>query len=581
MPHDLTARASRGEFAGEGGWSGDADVAAILRYPPFCHIERARFPNGEASIRQLIVEHSRLRHFAAGDVIARRGEYMNTAYLILRGAAVAMVRDVVDAAAGESTSRLRNSIWYRLAASMRGGLERRATVRSGGSRRSAALHLRRNAEYPQLYVKDIAAVFADGRSTRLGPGNLIGEVAVMARSPCDYTAAAAEPLTALEIRWQGLRQLRRDKAFAAAMDRQYRDSTLRSWLTAHPILRYCPPEAVDRLAAEAELLSFGDREWFSQYQASKSTGAATDDAIEPVIASEGEHADHLLLIRSGFARQCHRYGSGQRTTAYLAQGQVFGWEEICHNAGLPAVDWLPYQHTLRGLGYLDVIRVAKPLVEELVLPFCRAADRPQRISRPRISPFGETTPASDRQPGAEELPAEWLDALVDDRLVNARSALVIDIDRCTRCDDCVRACAAGHAGLPRFTRAGVSVGHYQVAQSCMHCVDPVCMVGCPTAAIRREPNTGIVVIEETACIGCGVCAAACPYDNIVMEMLDEPRSADGPKVELPQIQVASKCDLCVGLRTGPACVAACPHDALARVDLSDTARLRSFLGLEE
>ena len=32
---------------------------------------------------------------------------------------------------------------------------------------------------------------------------------------------------------------------------------------------------------------------------------------------------------------------------------------------------------------------------------------------------------------------------------------------------------------------------------------------------------------------------------------------------------ATKCDLCAGIPGGPACVRACPHDALARIDFRD------------
>jgi len=32
---------------------------------------------------------------------------------------------------------------------------------------------------------------------------------------------------------------------------------------------------------------------------------------------------------------------------------------------------------------------------------------------------------------------------------------------------------------------------------------------------------------------------------------------------------ATKCDLCAGSAGGPACVKACPHDALSRIDFRD------------
>ena len=104
----------------------------------------------------------------------------------------------------------------------------------------------------------------------------------------------------------------------------------------------------------------------------------------------------------------------------------------------------------------------------------------------------------------------------------------------------------------------------------MHCVDPVCMIGCPTGAIHRNVEQGVVVINDDTCIGCGTCANSCPYDNI---RLVEIRNLRGQPVLDPQTQMpilkATKCDLCYTQLGGPACVRACPHDALQRVDFRE------------
>jgi Fe-S-cluster-containing dehydrogenase component len=97
----------------------------------------------------------------------------------------------------------------------------------------------------------------------------------------------------------------------------------------------------------------------------------------------------------------------------------------------------------------------------------------------------------------------------------------------------------------------------------------VCMIGCPTAAIHRDQESGQIVIEDETCIGCGTCASSCPYENIRMV---EIRDGSGHAVRdgatnLP-IMKATKCDLCVDELGGPACQRACPHDALVRIDLS-------------
>ena len=98
--------------------------------------------------------------------------------------------------------------------------------------------------------------------------------------------------------------------------------------------------------------------------------------------------------------------------------------------------------------------------------------------------------------------------------MEAQSLLVMDLERCTRCDACVRACADAHDGVTRLIREGQRFDKYLVATSCRHCRDPLCMVGCPVGSIRRRNSLEVII--ENWCIGCGLCAKNCPYGNINM-----------------------------------------------------------------
>src|SRR5262249_4259988 len=71
---------------------------------------------------------------------------------------------------------------------------------------------------------------------------------------------------------------------------------------------------------------------------------------------------------------------------------------------------------------------------------------------------------------------------------------------------------------------------------------------------------------EPTCIGCSNCANRCPWGNIVMFETDEKRP-DGKAVE-----VATKCDLCIGRAEGPACVQMCPHGSAQRISFKDMER---------
>src|SRR5579862_3559925 len=79
-----------------------------------------------------------------------------------------------------------------------------------------------------------------------------------------------------------------------------------------------------------------------------------------------------------------------------------------------------------------------------------------------------------------------VDSFLTQGLMEAQSWLILDLERCTRCDQCVRACAEAHDGVSRLIRDGLRWDKYLVATSCRHCKDPLCMVGCPVGSIRRS-----------------------------------------------------------------------------------------------
>jgi Fe-S-cluster-containing hydrogenase component 2 len=177
--------------------------------------------------------------------------------------------------------------------------------------------------------------------------------------------------------------------------------------------------------------------------------------------------------------------------------------------------------------------------------------------------------------------------------------LLIDLNTCTRCDDCVRACADTHQGTPRFIREGLRYQRWSVVTACYQCTDPVCTVGCPTGAISRALGTLEVTIREDICVGCEACAKACPWDNIVMvpnrtptdfvknwsanqkkkviTLVDADQAAGWAAERDRFINVATKCDLCVGREQGPACVQMCPHGSAVRVSFKDLGTVSSTL----
>jgi Fe-S-cluster-containing dehydrogenase component len=293
--------------------------------------------------------------------------------------------------------------------------------------------------------------------------------------------------------------------------------------------------------------------------------------MEPLIAEEGNYADGLIMIRAGFAHVTERVDFGQRTIGYLGRGGVFGFGEISHNYRFE--EKVNLQSSLRALGYIDILRVPTSIIEKYVLPHY-----PEHMVPSRIVPRGFAQSAWKEERSGQEIATGIMEFLVDNRYINGTAAMIIDTDRCTRCDDCVRACSSAHDNNARFVRHGKRFQNYIVANACMHCVDPVCMIGCPTGAIHRESHKGQVVINDVTCIGCATCANSCPYDNIRMVSIRDGRGdlILAQSTNVP-VEKATKCDLCVDQLGGPACERACPHDALKRVDMRETDSLIEWI----
>jgi Fe-S-cluster-containing hydrogenase component 2 len=193
-----------------------------------------------------------------------------------------------------------------------------------------------------------------------------------------------------------------------------------------------------------------------------------------------------------------------------------------------------------------------------------------------------------------------LRSLVGGGVIEGTEVLVIDLDKCVHCNECEEACARRH-GHSRMNRKGMVVGNISIATACRQCQDPVCML-CSRAGIARLPSGEVYITES--CIGCGICAKRCPYDNIsIMTLADEinerqaswqrfssffthgagkergrknlpmlstaapgPMDAQRPRDAYGELRkkLAIKCDLCAGY-DNQACVQACPTGAAIRV----------------
>lgn len=148
-----------------------------------------------------------------------------------------------------------------------------------------------------------------------------------------------------------------------------------------------------------------------------------------------------------------------------------------------------------------------------------------------------------------------------------RNCLVIDLDRCTGCDTCMVACKHENGvALGVYWNRVKPMGPfgtypdlqmYWLPDQCQQCKNAPCIDVCPTGASQRDPDTGAVIVDKDACIGCQACIPACPYDA---------------RTYLEDENIVVKCTLC-NQRTSkgddPACVTSCCTGARMWGDLDD------------
>lgn len=331
---------------------------------------------------------------------------------------------------------------------------------------------------------------------------------------------------------------------------------------------------------------------------------------------------HVML--EGFvkvARHSSR-GSGERILAYRQEGDYF----------VGGLDLLGDGRAVTVTS-INRTRVAEVPQQTMQMLLARYPEVEQRF-RTRLQEYRESALAAKTQtfigspetirallqqsqreqtvspmPSANAEARQGLRALVSDGVIEGTEVLVIDLDKCVHCSECENACARRH-GHSRMNRKGIVVGNISIATACRQCQDPVCML-CSRAGIARMPSGEVYITDS--CIGCGICAERCPYDNITIVSLQDTTAAStanstwqrftnfftrgtgkerGKKL-LPMAgstplndmyatpgpldfqqpydafgemrkKLAIKCDLCAGYEN-QACVQACPVGAAVRV----------------
>ena len=416
-------------------------------------------------------------------------------------------------------------------------------------------------------------------------GSIFGEVGLISGRPRGATIVAAEDTIVVEISRLAALKLQSQVPSAKA--------------------------AIERITTERQLLQmFGSGLTSEDIREVVDTSKIVRVAAGDAIIREGEDENDIYVIRVGSMIVEKDIGGKPVFLSYLPAGSYVG--------EMALIDGSKRTATVKAAIKSEVIRIDGDAFKKVLdaHPALMERARKDMESRRTINNFIESE--KDNFGGAVDLYSQTAQFLLDHGLGEATDALLIDERLCVGCDNCERACADSHDGLSRLDReAGTSYAHLHVPTSCRHCEHPHCMADCPPNAIRRG-NDGEVFINDT-CIGCGNCQRNCPYGVIRMDAKppEKPsllswiffgkgpgpgeapykwRSKLGLKKEVARLEAeqdakaaaaaaageeytreeinpaevqlrkqAVKCDMCKGIKGGPACVRACPTGAAIRV----------------
>lgn len=269
----------------------------------------------------------------------------------------------------------------------------------------------------------------------------------------------------------------------------------------------------------------------------------------------GDQATTFYLVRQGFLKAWRTEGESESILAYLRDKDFFGDLELVEGRARTA--------TVTAMEPVELIELSRQAFGSLYQNYPNVINAYRKYDlEVRGGGGGGGGPAA----GASKTGMMFTSDLIGLGVAQARSALIIDMDLCVRCGNCVQACSDLHNGYSRLIRRGKKLSRRPKTggalenlffpNSCLHCRTPDCMAPCPVGSIARDKD-GEVYIKDH-CVGCGGCAKACEFGNISMVIVGDKKAAKPSRK-------ASKCDICRGY-DAPNCVYNCPQGAITRID---------------
>jgi CRP-like cAMP-binding protein len=489
-----------------------------------------------------------IREIQAGEVLCQEGDFGSTAFYIVAGSVDISIQNPL--AHVSTRPEKRDRLFSGLFSRMNSFLEDKPRVSEDLIGRRKYIPVDASVD---LKVSSPQAV--------LEAGELFGEMTCRTFMPRSATVTAREDCVIVEMlrvvldMLVGTREIQSDikastkvkaptfkgTSFKEELDRKYRERSLKNHLKSVPLFESLDEDFIDHLCENVELQTYHKGE---------------------VICRQGEAPERFYLIRQGMVKVSQSMPGGEMVRTYLTRGEFFGEMGLILKS--------PRTASCIATDTVDLVEIGAADFESMIEKFPAIAGELEQVARSRKEAQAQSVIS------APVAGSKSLEEALDQGLLQAQNLLLIDLHKCTRCDLCVQACADAHDGISRLLRDGLRYEHFLVATACRSCQDPLCMTQCPVGSIRRKDNLEILI--EDWCIGCSKCAELCPYGNINMHPVPDPKpdkngaSKGEPQKAAPAKKAkstkATTCDLCTSMTT-PSCVYACPHDAAMRINPTD------------
>ncbi len=396
----------------------------------------------------------------------------------------------------------------------------------------------------------------------VGPGKILGAMAILGGTPRIAEVKCVKNATMLRIERKHLLDfLAAAPTVKARLDNTYKEKALLHVLMKVDFFSHIEGPVMQALAKKVELKFYkkGD-----------------------VIFYHGDRAEEFFMIRDGFVKVSRAISEADAAffdsrfdktqinpmkeqkdeefiMGYIGPGQYFGELALFDNRRRSA--------TVTALTRLELVVITRNDFQALILRYPEIGQRMREVADYRY--------ASDKQLAQSK--QDMLKWVASHDILAAESLLILDLNQCMRCLNCISACAKLHDGVTRITHNGVRYKNILIPTSCRHCREPTCMIGCPTGAIQRDIHGE--VFHTDSCIGCGNCASRCPFGNISIVELSSgkkwwarPGRGNGgsPKARIPAKidKRAVKCDMCMDYDY-MGCEHNCPTGAIKSVKPSE------------